>query len=181
MCPIPIIETVRLGGLLHDLGKIAVPDRVLLKPGPLNREEFAFIRKHPETGAVIVRPLEPFTAPEAVVLHHHERLDGKGYPSGLRGSEIPIAARIVSVSDAFDAITSDRPYRAGKSVDTAMQILQDGRGSQWDPEVVDAFSALYVGFDGRGGREGPEVDDGLAGAAPSDDSPEDPGPPRVSS
>jgi putative two-component system response regulator len=168
----PTIETVRLGGLLHDLGKIAVPDRVLLKPGPLNREEFAFIRKHPETGAVIVHPLEPFSAPEAVVLHHHERLDGKGYPAGLRGTEIPLAARIVSVSDAFDAITSDRPYRSGKSVETAMQILRDGRDGQWDPDVVEAFTGLYAGGDGIDAVD----DDGPGGGVP-----DDPGPPRVSS
>ena len=142
-----VLETVRLGGLLHDLGKIAVPDRVLLKPGPLRREEFAFIRDHPATGAQIVRPLGPFTAPEPVVLHHHERLDGSGYPDGLRGAAIPLPARIVSVSDAFDAITSDRPYRVGRSTETALQVLRDGRGSQWDPEIVDAFAAVAVGAD----------------------------------
>jgi putative two-component system response regulator len=142
-----VVETVRLGGLLHDLGKIAVPDRVLLKPGPLTREEFEFIRLHPTTGAQIVRPLGAFSAPEPVVLHHHERLDGHGYPDGLRGSEIPHAARIVSVSDAFDAITSDRPYRRGQTVEMALQVLRDGRGRQWDPEVVDAFIAIHVDGD----------------------------------
>ena len=171
----PLIETVRLGGLLHDLGKIAVPDRVLLKPGPLNREEFAFVRMHPETGAGIVRPLEPYTAPQPVVLHHHERLDGKGYPAGLRGAQIPVAARIVSVSDAFDAITSDRPYRAGNSVETAMQILRDGRGGQWDPEVVDAFTSVYAGDDGLDELDGLEVL-----SAPGFAASDDPGPPRVS-
>lgn len=139
------LETVRLGGLLHDLGKIAVPDRVLLKRGHLSREEFALIRAHPEAGAEIVRPLASFSAPEPVVLHHHERFDGAGYPGGLRGAAIPLAARVVAVADAFDAITTDRPYRAGRGHDVAFQLLQDGRGAQWDPDVVDAFVELYAG------------------------------------
>jgi putative two-component system response regulator len=139
------IESVRLGGLLHDLGKIGVPDSVLLKPAPLNREEFEYVRAHPAIGAEIVRPLGPYSAPETVVLHHHERLDGRGYPAGLRGTGIPLAARIVAVSDAFDAITSDRPYRRGQSPDVALQVLRDGRGTQWDPDVVDAFTEVYAG------------------------------------
>src|SRR5437762_4153674 len=138
------IETVRLGGLLHDLGKIAVPDAILLKPGPLTREEFEQIKVHPVIGAEIVRPLGPYSAPEPVVLHHHERLDGGGYPGGLKGNAIPLAARIVSVSDAFDAITTDRPYRSGRPVEVALQILSDGKGSQWDPDAVDAFLKLYA-------------------------------------
>jgi putative two-component system response regulator len=137
------LETVRLGGLLHDLGKIAVPDAILLKPGTLTREEFEQIKVHPSIGAEIVKPLDPFSAPEPVVLHHHERLDGRGYPEGLRGTEIPLGARIVAVSDAFDAITSDRPYRGGEPPDVALQILRDGRGTQWDPDVVDAFTSSY--------------------------------------
>jgi HD-GYP domain-containing protein (c-di-GMP phosphodiesterase class II) len=138
------LETVRLGGLLHDLGKIGVPDAILLKPRELTRVEFEQIKRHPAIGAEIVRPLDPYTAPEPVVLHHHERLDGHGYPDGLRGSAIPLAARIVSVSDAFDAITTDRPYRAGRSADTAMEILREGRGSQWDPDAVDAFESVRL-------------------------------------
>jgi putative two-component system response regulator len=140
-----VIETVRLGGLLHDLGKIAVPDRILLKPGPLSREEFELVKLHPETGAEIVRPLGPFGGPEPVVLHHHERLDGHGYPAGLRGEAIPLAARVVAVCDSFDAITSDRPYRGGQRVEVALEILDEGRGTQWDPDVVDAFVELYAG------------------------------------
>jgi putative two-component system response regulator len=142
-----LLETVRLGGLLHDLGKIAVPDAILLKPGALTREEFERIKVHPRIGAEIVKPLDPFSAPEPVVLHHHERLDGRGYPDGLRGGAIPLAARIVAVSDAFDAITSDRPYRGVQPPDVALQILRDGRGSQWDPDVVDAFTASYAADD----------------------------------
>ena len=139
------VEGVRLGGLLHDLGKIAVPDRVLLKPGPLNRSEFALVKKHPEAGAEIVRPLRSFEAPEPVVLHHHERFDGTGYPYGLRGEAIPLPARIVAVADAFDAMTTDRPYRAGLGLDEAFQRLEDGKETQWDPSAVDAFLAAYAG------------------------------------
>jgi putative two-component system response regulator len=138
-------EGVRLGGLLHDLGKIAVPDGVLLKPGPLDRAEFTLVRKHPEAGAEIVRPLRAFEGPEPAVLHHHERFDGTGYPYGLRGEEIPLAARIVAVADAFDAMTTDRPYRAALPHDVALQRLSDGSGEQWDPLIIELFLAQYVG------------------------------------
>ena len=134
-----VVEQVRLGGLLHDLGKIAVPDRVLAKPGVLTRAEYAQIRIHPEKGAEIVRPLTRFTAPEPVVLHHHEHVDGSGYPYGLRGSAIPLAARIVAVADAFDAMTTDRPYRDGLPIDEALGRLRAGRGIQWDGDAIDAF------------------------------------------
>ena len=139
------VEGVRMGGLLHDLGKIAVPDRVLLKPGPLDRHEFSLVKKHPEVGAEIVRPLRSFEAPEPVVLHHHEHYDGTGYPYGLRGREIPLSARVVAVADSFDAMTTDRPYRKGMPVETAFQRLEEGREEQWDPEAVDAFLAAYAG------------------------------------
>jgi putative two-component system response regulator len=139
------VEGVRLGGLLHDLGKIAVPDRVLLKPGPLDRNEFALVKKHPEAGAEIVRPLRAFEAPEPVVLHHHERFDGTGYPYGLRGEAIPLSARVVAVADSFDAMTTDRPYRDGLPIDIAFQRLEDGREEQWDPNAVDAFLSAYAG------------------------------------
>jgi putative two-component system response regulator len=139
------VEGVRMGGLLHDLGKIAVPDRVLHKPGPLDRQEFALVKKHPESGAEIVRPLRSFEAPEPVVLHHHEHFDGTGYPYGLRGDEIPLSARVVAVADSFDAMTTNRPYREALPVEVAFQRLQDGRGEQWDPDAVDAFLVAYAG------------------------------------
>jgi putative two-component system response regulator len=139
------VESVRLGGLLHDLGKIAVPDGVLLKPGPLDRREFAIVRRHPEIGAEIVRPLRAFESPEPVVMHHHERFDGTGYPYGLKGNAIPIAARVVAVADSFDAMTTDRPYRAALAHAEAFQRLEDGRGAQWDPEVIDIFLSAYAG------------------------------------
>jgi len=139
------IEGVRFGGLLHDLGKIAVPDSVLLKAGPLDRAEFALVKRHPEAGAEIVRPLRAFEGPEPAVLHHHEHFDGTGYPYGLRGEAIPLAARVVAVADAFDAMTTDRPYRAAMASAEAFQRLEDGRGEQWDPGAVDSFLAAYAG------------------------------------
>jgi len=150
------IESVRLGGLYHDLGKIAVPDSVLHKTSALNRAEFALVRLHPETGAEIVRPLRAFDGPEAVVLHHHERFDGTGYPYGLRGEGIPLAARIVAVADSFDAMTTDRPYRAALSAEVALQRLEDGRGDQWDPAVVNIFVTQFAAS-----GEGSEVAEGL--------------------
>jgi putative two-component system response regulator len=137
------IETIRLGGLLHDLGKIAVPDAVLLKESELSRREFERVRIHPDVGAEIVRPLGSFSAPEPVVLHHHERFDGRGYPRGLKGEAIPLGARVVAVADTFDAMTTDRPYRRALPVDRALDVLDRGRGLQWDPDVVDAFLRLY--------------------------------------
>ena len=139
------MESVRLGGLLHDLGKIAVPDRVLHKPSGLDRAEYTLVKRHPEAGAEIVRPLRAFDGPELTVLHHHERFDGTGYPYGLRGEEIPLAARIVAVADSFDAMTTDRPYRLALRVEEALQRLDDGRGEQWDPLVVDIFVGQHVG------------------------------------
>ena len=137
------IESVRLGGLLHDLGKIAVPDKILNKPSALDRSEFSTVKIHPEVGAEIVRPLRPFGGPEPAVLHHHEHFDGTGYPYGLRGTQIPLEARIVAVADSFDAMTTTRPYRAALAPVEAIQRLHDGRGEQWDPEVVDAFLQQY--------------------------------------
>ena len=141
------VDGVRLGGLLHDLGKIATPDRILLKPGPLSRAEFAIIKRHPEVGAEIIRPLHGLDGPAPAVLHHHERFDGAGYPYGLRGEAIPLSARILAVADAFDAMTTDRVYRAALRIEDALQILEDGRGGQWDPSVVDTFLARYAGSD----------------------------------
>jgi putative two-component system response regulator len=153
------IDSVRLGGLYHDLGKIAVPDRVLHKPAGLDRMEFALVRRHPEAGAEILRPLRAFDGPEAAVLHHHERYDGTGYPYGLRGEHIPLAARIVAVADSFDAMTTDRPYRFALDAGVALQRLEDGRGEQWDPTVVEMFLTHYAGS--TADLESREVADGL--------------------
>jgi len=130
------------GGVLHDLGKIAIPDAVLLKPGPLTDDEFALMRTHATEGERICLSLRSVAQFLPIIRHHHERVDGTGYPDHLHRLGIPLGARIVSVADAWDAMTSDRPYRAGRTREEALQILRDGAGSQWDPGVVEAFTHL---------------------------------------
>ena len=132
------VERVRLAGLLHDLGKIGVPDPVLRKPGPLDDAEWAEMRKHPELGARILSGAN-LDDISAWVLAHHERPDGRGYPSGVSGDAIPLEARILAVADSFEAMTSDRVYRAGMPVVAAMAELRRCAGSQFDPGVVEAF------------------------------------------
>lgn len=125
------------GGVIHDIGKIGIPDSILLKPGPLSVEEQICMHAHPIIGEGIVRPLRSGTSLLPIIRHHHERFDGTGYPDRLGGPQIPRLARIVSVCDAYDALVNDRPYRAGRSPEQAMAILADGAGTQWDPDVVD--------------------------------------------
>lgn len=131
---------IYLCGLLHDVGKIGVPDSVLLKPGRLTDEEFDCIKQHPQIGHRIVRNLPQLADLLPGVLHHHEEVDGTGYPRGLAGEEIPYQARILAVADAYDAMTSDRPYRDGMSHKNAIGILQQQAGTQWDASIVHAFS-----------------------------------------
>lgn len=128
-----------LSGLLHDIGKVGISDEVLLKPGKLTDAEFAEIKKHPEIGARLLQRLKPFEKLVPGVLHHHEAIDGTGYPHALRGEEIPLMARILAVADAFDAMTSDRPYRPGMPVEKAEAVLQEGADKQWDARVVAAY------------------------------------------
>lgn len=130
---------IYLSGILHDIGKIGIPDSVLLKPGKLTDEEFDVIKQHPTIGHRIVKRLGQleFTLPG--VLHHHERWDGNGYPHGLRGNSIPLMARIMAVADAFDAMTSCRPYRKAMPTEKACSILYGGAGEQWDAEIVECF------------------------------------------
>ncbi len=130
------------GGVMHDLGKIAVPDAILLKPGPLTEEEYAVMQRHSIEGERICLPLRSTQQFLPVIRHHHERVDGGGYPDHLRGDEIPLGARIAAVADGFDAMVSDRPYRTGLLRDEARARLRAGAGSQWDPGVVEAFLAL---------------------------------------
>jgi putative nucleotidyltransferase with HDIG domain len=138
------IETLRLGALLHDIGKIGVSDAVLRKPGTLTPEEFEQIKLHPTLGARILRPLKFLDAQLAIVELHHERPDGRGYPHGLKGDEIPLFARIVHVADAFDAMTSARAYRAARPVAAAVAELWRLIGVDFDPQVVQAMAALPV-------------------------------------
>ena len=133
---------VEYASLLHDMGKIAIQHDVLLKPGKLSDDEWKEMRTHPETGARIVSDLHFLKGAREVVLYHHERYDGKGYPDGLEGSEIPLEARIVKVADAFDAMMSDRPYRRGLSMDAAIEELRLGKGTDFDAAVVDVFLKL---------------------------------------
>ncbi len=134
------IQTLKHGALMHDLGKIAVPDAILNKPDKLTDEEFNTMRSHPNMTAHILQPLRRFERHREIAASHHERWDGNGYPNGLKGEEIPLLARIVAIADTWDAMTGDRVYRKGMSSERALQILQVERESgQWDPEVVDAF------------------------------------------
>jgi HD-GYP domain-containing protein (c-di-GMP phosphodiesterase class II) len=138
-----LIEIVRLGAALHDIGKLAVSQDVLVKPGPLSEQELAAVRRHPQVGAHLLR-LEPsFRAAVPAVLHHHERWDGEGYPEGLAGEEIPIDARILAVADTFDAMTSDRAYRLALTPEQALSELEGCAGTQFDPEVVSVFARAW--------------------------------------
>ena len=138
----PEAEIVARAGLLHDIGKIGVPETVLRKAGPLTSEEWALMRRHPLIGAQIVAPFEFFTAGATVIRHHHERVDGSGYPDGLAGDAIPVGARIVAVADVYDALTSDRPYRQAMSSADARAFLRTQAGLGLDVEMVDAFIGL---------------------------------------
>jgi putative nucleotidyltransferase with HDIG domain len=134
---------IRLAALLHDIGKIGIPDAILHKPGPLTTEEWTIMRRHPEIGRQILEEAGGIFRPlAAIVAAHHERWDGQGYPAGLAGEEIPLAARILSVVDSYDAMISHRPYRNPFSVKEARAELQRGAGGQYDPCVVEAFLAV---------------------------------------
>lgn len=130
-------HTIAQAGLLHDLGKIGIPERVLRKPGPLSPEEWAVMRRHPIVGAQIVSPLEFFAEGAVIVRHHHERHDGSGYPDGLRGELIPLGSRIVGVADVYDALTSDRPYRARLSRAETVRWLEAEAGRTLDARLTD--------------------------------------------
>ena len=133
------MKSLEFGSLLHDIGKIGVPDSILRKPAKLTEEEWVRMREHPLHGQQILRGIEFLQGASRVVAQHHEKWDGTGYPLGLRSEEIDICARIFSVADAFDAITSDRVYRRGKPYEAAAQELDDWAGRQFDPKVVEAF------------------------------------------
>ena len=136
------IQGVKTAALLHDIGKLAVPEHILAKPGPLTQEEFQKIRLHPQVGAEIISAV-PFPYPVApLILSHHERWDGKGYPQGLKGNDIPLGARILSVVDYFDALTSERPYHKAMTRDAALGLLTQEAGSALDPTVVQRFISM---------------------------------------
>ena len=138
-CAARQLDTIYLSGLLHDIGKIGIDDNVLRKPGKLTEAEYEHIKTHTEIGYKILMGIKRLDDVLPVVLHHHEQWDGKGYPHGLAGEDIPVLARIVAVADAFDAMGSDRPYRQGMSEEKLDAILRAGAGKQWDAAVVEAF------------------------------------------
>ena len=133
------MKSLEFGSLLHDIGKIGVPDSILRKPAKLTEEEWVLMREHPLHGQQILRGIEFLQGAARVVAQHHEKWDGSGYPLGLRGDDVDVCARIFAVADAFDAITSDRVYRRGKTYEAAAQELDDWAGRQFDPKVVEAF------------------------------------------
>jgi len=137
------IEEVRLGGILHDIGKIAVDDAILCKPTKLTNEEFEKMKIHPARGAAMIENISYMKNVIPYCLYHHEKYDGTGYPYGLKGEDIPIEGRVISVADAFDAMTSNRPYRKGLSIEIAINELQKGRDTQFDSQCVDAMLKAF--------------------------------------
>ena len=138
------LEELRLGCLLHDIGKVAIPDRILLKPERLSAEETEIVRQHPVTGEKICAPLKSLRRILPIIRHHHERMDGSGYPDGLSGEEIPLKARILQVADVYDALIKDRPYRAALSTEEALEILRREAAQGWlDAALVWKFSQIF--------------------------------------
>jgi putative nucleotidyltransferase with HDIG domain len=133
------VRNVELGAVLHDIGKVRIPESILNKPGPLTDEEWEVMKTHPEVGEHILRPIQSLSAILPIVRHHHERWDGAGYPDKLAGRAIPLGARIVAVCDAYRAMTEDRPYRAALSGEGARKELHEGAGTQFDPDCVEAM------------------------------------------
>jgi len=133
------IQSIWIAGFLHDIGKIGVKESVLNNPGKLDAMEWASVKEHPVLAAKILDPIDELRDVIRMVKHHHERFDGGGYPDGLAGSDIPLGARILSVADAYDALTSKRPYREPMTPEEAIQIFKDGAGTQFDPVIVEAF------------------------------------------
>src|SRR5437899_3041567 len=138
------IQVVSRGAMLHDLGKLSIMDTILRKPDRLTAEEFAVIKAHPVVGERILKPLRFLNREACAVRSHHEKFDGSGYPDGLKGEDIPLVARIVTVADVFDAVTSNRPYRTALPVDAAREEIARGRGTHFDPQVADAFARIPI-------------------------------------
>jgi len=151
-------SVVRLASLLHDVGKLVVPDQILFKPGPLNEEEWTLMKQNSTAALRILGQIRSLTDVTPSIVHHHEHFDGTGYPDGLEGAEIPIASRILLVTDAFDSMTNDRAYRKAMPVQAAVEELTRNKGSQFDPEIVDAFLRVLS----NGGAQPPRPDSSVA-------------------
>jgi HD-GYP domain-containing protein (c-di-GMP phosphodiesterase class II) len=136
------LQDIEMAAVVHDIGKIGVPDAILNKNGPLTDDERALMNKHPEYGWGVLRLFPALSQTSLITLHHHESFDGKGYPGKLRGSEIPLGARIVTVIDSFDAMVSNRPYRKGLPAEEAKRRLVQSSGTQFDPAVVKCFLGI---------------------------------------
>jgi HD-GYP domain-containing protein (c-di-GMP phosphodiesterase class II) len=156
-----MIGMLRIAAILHDVGKITVPDRILCKPGPLTREEFELIKRHSCAGADLIERIDGLETIVPWIRHSHESYDGSGYPDGLRGEAIPQASRIMLVADAFDAITSTRPYREALSAEEACEELRRNAGSQFDPRCVQALLECF---------ESPQIGAERSESDPAEDS-----------
>jgi putative two-component system response regulator len=153
------IVALRRAGIVHDIGKIAVPDAILLKPGKLTPDEWKLIQEHPVVGERICAPLKSFRSVLPIIRHHHEKCDGSGYPDGLRGAAIPVTARILQIVDVYDALTTERPYKPAFSITDALQTMkQEVAKGWWDPQIFDEFEQLVRGgtadFLGKGAAAG---------------------------
>ena len=144
---------LRWGTLLHDIGKMGVPDNILLKPEPLTEDEWLIMRKHPQYAYDLLKPIAFLGSALDIPYSHHEKWDGTGYPRGLKAYEIPFAARLFAVVDVWDALTSDRPYRPAWSKEEALAFIREQSGKHFDPQVVDVFISLLHGDENTKGRE----------------------------
>jgi putative two-component system response regulator len=145
------INALRRGGYVHDIGKVAVPDSILLKPGPLTPEERLVLQQHPVTGERICAPLRSFSLVLPIIRHHHEKWDGSGYPDGLRGEEIPLTARVLQIIDIYDSLITNRPYRAALPPEAALRIMEEEvRRNWWDFRVFAEFKRLLAGVPANG-------------------------------
>src|SRR5258705_10826990 len=133
------VEEIRLGAVLHDIGKVGIPESILNKNGPLNPEEWETMKSHVKFGAKILDPLTPLARIREMVLHHHEFFDGSGYPEDLTGEKIPLGARIITIADSYDTITSDRSYKKDRTADQAFSELERCAGTQFDPRLIEAI------------------------------------------
>jgi putative two-component system response regulator len=142
------LTALRRAGIVHDVGKIAVPDAILLKPGRLTPEEWTIMREHPLVGERICTPMKSFRYVLPIIRHHHEKLDGSGYPDGLRGDAIPVTARVLQIVDVYDALTTERPYKKAFSIADALEIMtQEVSKGWWDPDIFERFARLVTSGD----------------------------------